>query len=170
MAQVELLLAPARARAGPRIGELASRLKPRTEHDQRAWSSSWSRRGLVGRGPAPADRRGRRRHPSRPAGLAKLDEWELAHHRRLKRPHWADLGTADQAAVARRPAPRLGPAWWSAWPSPADPRHVPATRTLPLVTELHRRQVFPRRKNLPTVQLGNNRPARAPSTQRSLPA
>jgi hypothetical protein len=37
-----------------------------------------------------------------------------------------------------------------------------APTPLPLVTELHRRQVF-RAENLPVVQLGNNKPAGPPA-------
>jgi DNA-binding MarR family transcriptional regulator len=91
--QVELLLA-LREREPARIGELATRLKlaPNTI------------RGLLqqlvethGRGPNPTDRRVAAVTPT-PAGLAKLDEWELAHHRRLGAA-LAELGKGDQAAV-----------------------------------------------------------------------
>jgi DNA-binding MarR family transcriptional regulator len=95
MAQVELLLA-LRERQPARIGELATRLKlaPNTVS---GLVQQLVEAGLVGRGPAPADRRVAAVTLT-PAGLAKLDEWELAHHRRLSAA-LADLGTADQAAV-----------------------------------------------------------------------
>ena len=95
MAQVELLLA-LRERQPARIGELATRLKlaPNTIS---GLVQQLVEAGLVGRGPAPADRRVAAVTVT-PAGLAKLDEWELAHHRRLSAA-LADLGAADQAAV-----------------------------------------------------------------------
>lgn len=95
MAQVELLLA-LRERQPARIGELATRLKlaPNTIS---GLVQQLVEAGLVGRGPAPADRRVAAVTLT-PAGLAKLDEWELAHHRRLSAA-LADLGVADQAAV-----------------------------------------------------------------------
>jgi DNA-binding MarR family transcriptional regulator len=95
MAQVELLLA-LRERQPARIGELATRLKlaPNTIS---GLVQQLVEAGLVGRGPAPADRRVAAVTLT-PAGLAKLDEWERAHHRRLSAA-LADLGAADQAAV-----------------------------------------------------------------------
>ncbi|HWN32354.1 MAG TPA: MarR family transcriptional regulator [Pseudonocardia sp.] len=95
MAQVELLLA-LREREPARIGELASRLKLAPNTISGLVQQLVEAR-LVGRGPAPADRRVAAVTLT-PAGLAKLDEWELAHHRRLSAA-LADLGTADQAAV-----------------------------------------------------------------------
>jgi DNA-binding MarR family transcriptional regulator len=92
--QVELLLA-LREREPARIGELATRLKlaPNTIS------------GLVqqlvethGRGPNPTDRRVAAVTLT-PAGLAKLDEWELAHHRRLS----ADPARARHRRPGRRP-------------------------------------------------------------------
>jgi DNA-binding MarR family transcriptional regulator len=95
MAQVELLLA-LRERQPARIGELATRLKlaPNTIS---GLVQQLVEAGLVSRGPAPADRRVAAVTLT-PAGLAKLDEWELAHHRRLSAA-LADLGAADRAAV-----------------------------------------------------------------------
>jgi DNA-binding MarR family transcriptional regulator len=95
MAQVELLLA-LRESQPARIGELATRLKlaPNTIS---GLVQQLVEAGLVSRGPAPSDRRVAAVALT-PAGLAKLDEWELAHHRRLSAA-LADLGTADQAAV-----------------------------------------------------------------------
>ena len=95
MAQVELLLA-LRERQPARIGELATRLKlaPNTIS---GLVQQLVEAGLVGRGPAPADRRVAAVTLTT-AGLAKLDEWELAYHRRLSAA-LADLGAADQAAV-----------------------------------------------------------------------
>jgi DNA-binding MarR family transcriptional regulator len=95
MAQVELLLA-LREHEPARIGELATRLKlaPNTisglvQHLVEA--------RLVDRGPDPTDRRVAAVTLT-PAGLAKLDEWELAHQHRLGAA-LAELAAADQDAV-----------------------------------------------------------------------
>jgi len=95
MAQVELLLA-LRERQPARIGELATRLKlaPNTIS---GLVQQLVEAALVSRDPDPADRRVATVRLT-PAGLAKLDEWELAHHRRLSTA-LAELGSADQAAV-----------------------------------------------------------------------
>jgi DNA-binding MarR family transcriptional regulator len=95
MAQVELLLA-LRERQPARIGELATRLKlaPNTIS---GLVQQLVEAALVGREPDPADRRVATVTVT-PAGMAKLDEWELAHRRRLSAA-LAELGSADQAAV-----------------------------------------------------------------------
>jgi DNA-binding MarR family transcriptional regulator len=95
MAQVELLLA-LRDRAPARIGELANRLKLAPNTISGLVQQLVEAR-LVGRGPDPTDRRVAAVTLT-PAGLAKLDEWELAHQRRLGAA-LAELGAADQAAV-----------------------------------------------------------------------
>jgi DNA-binding MarR family transcriptional regulator len=95
MAQVELLLA-LREREPARIGELATRLKLAPNTISGLVQLLVVAR-LVGRGPDPADRRVAAVTLT-PAGLAKLDEWELAHQRRLGAA-LAELGAADQAAV-----------------------------------------------------------------------
>ncbi|HTF51833.1 MAG TPA: MarR family transcriptional regulator [Pseudonocardia sp.] len=95
MAQVELLLA-LRERQPARIGELATRLKlaPNTIS---GLVQQLVEAALVSRDPDPADRRVATVTLT-PAGSAKLDEWELAHHRRLSAA-LTELGSADQAAV-----------------------------------------------------------------------
>ncbi|MDT7601322.1 MAG: hypothetical protein QOK26_3399 [Pseudonocardiales bacterium] len=95
MAQVELLLA-LRDRAPARIGELATRLKLAPNTISGLVQQLVEAR-LVGRGPDPTDRRVAAVTLT-PAGLAKLDEWELAHQRRLGAA-LAELGADDQAAV-----------------------------------------------------------------------
>ena len=103
MAQVELLLA-LRDREPARIGELATRLKLAPNTISGLVQQLVEAR-LVGRGPDPTDRRVAAVTLT-PAGLAKLDEWELAHQRRLGAA-LAELGAADQAAV-RSALPALG--------------------------------------------------------------
>jgi DNA-binding MarR family transcriptional regulator len=95
MAQVELLLA-LRDRAPARIGELATRLKLAPNTISGLVQQLVEAR-LVGRGPDPTDRRVAAVTLT-PAGLAKLDEWELAHQHRLGAA-LAELGADDQAAV-----------------------------------------------------------------------
>lgn len=95
MAQVELLLA-LRERQPARIGELAARLQlaPNTTS---GLVQQLVEVGLVRRGPDPNDRRVAAVSLTE-AGLAKLDEWERAHRRRLDAA-LAGLDPADQAAV-----------------------------------------------------------------------
>jgi DNA-binding MarR family transcriptional regulator len=95
MAQVELLLA-LRERQPARIGELAARLTlaPNTIS---GLVQQLVEAVLVTRDPDPADRRVATVTLT-PAGRAKLDAWELAHHRRLGAA-LSELGSNDQAAV-----------------------------------------------------------------------
>lgn len=95
MARVELLLA-LRERQPARVGALAARLKlaPNTIS---GLVQQLVEAELVCRGPDPNDRRVATVTLTE-AGLAKLTEWELAHHRRLSAA-LDQLSPADQAAV-----------------------------------------------------------------------
>jgi DNA-binding MarR family transcriptional regulator len=95
MARVELLLA-LRERQPARIGELAARLKL-APYTTSGLVQQLVEADLVARGPDPKDRRVAAVTLTE-SGLAKLDEWEQAHHRRLGAA-LAELEPTDQEAV-----------------------------------------------------------------------